>query len=57
MIELEIKADGRKANVKLADVPSAIGTSGSVKDDERELPYMVRKLDVKSAKSLAPTCK
>jgi hypothetical protein len=57
MIELEIKADGRKANVKLADVPSAIGTSGSVKDAESELPYVVRKLDVKSAKSIAPTCK
>jgi hypothetical protein len=57
MIELEIKADGRKANVKLADVPSAIGTSGSVKDREVELPYIVRKLDVKSAKPLAPTCR
>jgi hypothetical protein len=57
MIELEIKADGRKANVKLADVPSAIGTAGSVKDKEMELPYIVRKLDVKSARSIAPTCK
>ena len=57
MIELEIKAaDGRKANVKLADVPSAIGTAGSVKDAEVELPYVVRKLDVKSARSIAPTC-
>jgi hypothetical protein len=56
MIELEIKAGGRKANVKLADVPSAIGTSGSVKDAEVELPYVVRKLDVKSAKSIAPSC-
>jgi len=57
MIELEIKAaDGRKANVKLNDVPSAVGTSGSVKDREVELPYVVRKLDVKSAKSIAPTC-
>jgi hypothetical protein len=57
MIELEIKAGGRKANVKLADVPSAIGTSRSVKDREVELPYLVRKLDVKSAKSLAPSCR
>lgn len=56
MIELEINADGRKANVKLADVPSAIGTSGSVQDREKELPYSVRKLDVKSARSIAPTC-
>jgi len=37
-------------------VPSAVGTSGSVKDREVELPYVVRKLDVKSAKSIAPTC-
>jgi len=57
MIELEIKADGRKANVKLADVPSAVGTAGSVKDHEVELPYLVRKLDVKSAKSIAPSCR
>jgi hypothetical protein len=57
MIELEIKADGRKANVKLPDVPSAVGTSGSVKDHEVDLPYTVRKLDVKSAKSIAGSCR
>ena len=57
MIELEIKAAGRKATVKLADVPTAVGTAASVKDREIELPYVVRKLDVKSAKSIAPTCK
>jgi hypothetical protein len=56
MIELEIKAGDRKATVKLADVPSAIGTSSSVKDRETELPYVVRKLDVKSAKSIAASC-
>ena len=57
MIELEINADGRKANVKLADVPSAIGTPGSVRDREVEISYLVRKLDVKSARSLAPSCR
>jgi len=56
MIELEIKAGDRKATVTLADVPSAIGTAGSVKDRETELPYIVRKLDVKSAKSIAASC-
>ena len=56
MIELEIKAGDRKATVKLADVPSAIGTSGSVSDREKELPYLVRKLDVKSARSIAASC-
>jgi hypothetical protein len=57
MIELEIKADGRKANVKLPDVPSAVGSERSVRDREVELPYTVRKLDVKSAKSIAGTCR
>ena len=57
MIELEIKADGRKANVKLPDVPSAVGTSGSVGDREVELAYVVRKLDVKSARSVAAGCR
>ena len=56
MIELEIKADGRKATVKLPEVPSAVGTSGSVSDREIELDYVVRKLDVKSAKSVAGNC-
>ena len=54
MIELEINAAGRKANVKLADVPSAVGAPGSVKDREVELPYLVRKLDVKSARVRVP---
>ena len=57
MIELEINAAGRKANVKLADVPSAVGTPDSVKGREVELPYIVRKLDVKSAKSVASSCR
>lgn len=57
MIELEINAAGRKANVKLPDVPSAVGPSQSVRDREVELPYVVRKLDVKSARSIAPSCR
>ena len=56
MIELELDADGRKATVRLPDVPSAVGTSGSVSDREVEVDYTVRKLDVKSAKSIAPSC-
>ena len=56
-IEIEIDADGRKATVILPDVPSAIGTSGDGDDDEeRELKYQVRKLDVKSVRMLAATC-
>ena len=56
MIELEIKGDGRKATVRLPDVPSAVGTAGTVGDREVELQYLVRKLDVKSARMIAPTC-
>ena len=56
MIELEIKADGRKATVKLPTVPSAVGTAGSVGDREVELEYIVRKLDVKSARLIASSC-
>ena len=56
MIELEIKADGKKATVKLPEVPSAVGGPRSVRDREHELRYTVRKLDVKSAKMLAATC-
>jgi hypothetical protein len=57
LIELELDADGRKATVRLPDVPSAVGTSGSVSDREVEVDYTVRKLDVKSAKSIAPSCR
>ncbi len=57
MIELEIKAGGRKATVKLADVPSAVGAPNAAKDREQELPYLVRKLDVQSARAVAPTCR
>jgi hypothetical protein len=55
-VELEIDADGRKATVRLTDVPSAVGTAGSVDDDEKELKYQVRKLDVKSVRMIAATC-
>lgn len=57
MIELEIDAAGRKATVKLPDVPSAIGSDRAVTDREKELPYVVQKLDVKSARAVAATCK
>ena len=57
MIELEIDAAGRKANVKIPDVPSAIGPSGAVTDREKDLPYVVQKLDVKSARSVSSTCR
>ena len=57
MVELDIKADGKKATVKLPELPSSMGSSQSAKVKEVELEYAVRKLEVKSAKSIAPTCK
>jgi hypothetical protein len=55
-VKIEIDADGRKATVRLVDVPSAIATSGSGDVDDEELKYLVRKLDVKSVRMLAATC-
>ena len=57
MIELEIDAAGRKATVKVPDVPSAIGSSNAVSDREKEIPYFVQKLDVKTARSVASSCR
>ena len=55
MIELDIKSGGRKATVKVPQGSSAVGSS--VKAQEVELEYDVRKLEVKSAKSIKPSCK
>ena len=57
MVELDIKAGGQKATVKLPELPSSMGSSQAAKVKEVELEYAVRKLEVKSAKSIAPTCK
>ena len=57
MVELDIKAGSQKATVKLPELPSSMGSSQSAKVKEVELEYAVRKLEVKSAKSIAPTCK
>jgi len=55
MVEFDIKAGGKKATVKVPEMPSATGSS--VKTREVELEYSVRELEVKSAKSIAPSCK
>ena len=52
MIELDIKSGGRKATVKLPEGAVAVGSAREV-----ELEYDVRKLEVKSAKSIKPSCK
>ena len=60
LVELEIKAKGDKITIKLPDSPVAnqtpAGTSGAVTDRPQDVPFVVRKLDVKSVKRLADTC-
>ncbi|HJR59057.1 MAG TPA: hypothetical protein VJ813_06665 [Vicinamibacterales bacterium] len=60
MIELEIKAKGEKITVKLPDTPAAnnaaVGTSGIVTDEPKDIPFKVRKFDVKSVKVVAGAC-
>jgi hypothetical protein len=61
MIELEIKARGETITVKLPDTaainPGVVGTSGgTVSDRPQDIPFFVRKVDVKSVKRLADTC-
>ena len=56
MVKLEINAAGRKATVKLAETPAAISAETSGKDRDEKLSYVVRKLDVKSAKIVAASC-
>jgi hypothetical protein len=60
MIELEIKAKGDKITIKLPDTPAAnqgaVGTSGMVTDRPQDIPFLVRKLDVKSVKRIADSC-
>jgi hypothetical protein len=59
MIELEIKAQGETITVKLPDTPAntAVGTSGTVTDRPEDIPFKVRKFDVKSVKMIAASCK
>ena len=54
-VKLEIKADDRTLKLRLPEMPAAVGTSG--KDDEDELAFVVRKLDVKSMKMVSSTCR
>jgi hypothetical protein len=61
MIELEIQANGEKITVKLPDTPAAndaaVGTSGIVRDEPQEIPFRVRKFDVKKVKRIADSCR
>ena len=57
-VEIEFKADGeRKVTVKVPDVPSTVGTSGAVGDREKDYRVVIRKIDVKTVKVLASSCR
>jgi hypothetical protein len=57
LVELEFKVPGeKKVTVLMPSVPPTVGTSGSVGDKERDIAYIVRKIDVDSVKMLASTC-
>ena len=58
MVELEFKVEGdKKVTVKVPDVPSTVGTAGSVGDKERDIAFIVRKIDVDSVKMISASCK
>jgi hypothetical protein len=61
MIELEIEAKGKKITVMLPDTPAAnnaaVGTSGIVRDEPQEIPFRVRKFDVKKVKVISRSCR
>jgi hypothetical protein len=57
LVELEFKVPGeKKVTVMVPRVPPTIGTSGSVGDQERDIAYIVRKIDVDSVKTIMSTC-
>jgi hypothetical protein len=58
-VKLEIKTDGRDLKLRLPEEPAAIGTAGdkNKEGDEKEIDYVVRKLDVESVKMIAATCR
>jgi hypothetical protein len=57
MIKIEFDAEGeRKVKVKVPEVPTMVGTSGTVSDREKTYRVAIRKIDVQSVKVLASTC-
>ena len=62
-VKMEIKSDGKKLKARIPyasvapDQNSAVGTSGTLKDDEEiELKINVRKIDVKDVTIVTGTC-
>ena len=57
LVELEFKVPGeKKVTVMVPSVPSTVGTSGTIGDKERDIAYIVRKIDVDSVKTIMSTC-
>ena len=57
MIELEAKFGDRKITARLPHVPAAVGTAGAVGDRDVDIEYVVRKVDVKSVRMIADSCR
>jgi hypothetical protein len=58
LVELEFKIEGdKKVTVKVPEVPASVGTAGSVGDKERDIAYVVRKIDVDSVKMISASCR
>lgn len=58
MIQIEFDAEGeRKVKVKVPEVPTMVGTAGTVSDREKTYRVAIRKIDVNSVKVLASTCR
>lgn len=57
-VKLEIETDGRDLKLRLPEEPAAVGTAGdkNKEGDEKEMDYVVRKLDVKSVTMISSTC-
>ena len=58
-VKITAKSDDRKVSAMLPEVPAAVGTAGAMgdKDKKVEMTYGVRKLDVKSVKVIAESCR
>ena len=58
MIQIEFDAEGeRKVKVKVPEVPTMVGTAGTVSDREKTYRVAIRKINVNSVKVLASTCR
>jgi len=56
-VELEVKHEGKTIGGKLPNIPGTIGTAGgAITDEEKDYEVAVRKVDVKTVKTLASVC-